>query len=96
MSACLTAFQVTGDEEWNRTAIRVFKWFTGLNDLGLPLYDQQTGGCRDGLHIDRVNKNQGAESTLSYLLALAELFMAQKRRQETKPVSLDMPSLINA
>ncbi|GAB3568338.1 glycosyltransferase family 4 protein [Spirosoma luteolum] len=96
VSACLTAFQVTGDEEWNRTAIRVFKWFTGLNDLGLPLYDQQTGGCRDGLHIDRVNKNQGAESTLSYLLALAELFMAQKRRQETKPVSLDMPSLINA
>ncbi|MDB5243011.1 MAG: group 1 glycosyl transferase, partial [Spirosoma sp.] len=78
VSACLAALEATGDTEWHRTAIRVFKWFSGLNDLGLPLYDQQTGGCRDGLHIDRVNQNQGAESTLSYLLALAELYNTQK------------------
>ncbi len=87
---------MTGDEEWHRTAIRIFKWFTGLNDLGLPLYDQQTGGCRDGLHIDRVNKNQGAESTLSYLLALADLYAAQKQRAATKPVSVSLPALYNA
>lgn len=95
MSACLTAFEVTGDEEWQRTAIRVFKWFSGLNDLGLPLYDQQTGGCRDGLHIDRVNQNQGAESTLSYLIALAELYMSQKRRADVKPVKVVLPALVN-
>jgi hypothetical protein len=43
------------------------------NDLGLPLYDAGTGGCHDGLHESRLNQNQGAESTLSFLLALAEM-----------------------
>jgi len=95
MSACLAAFEITGDEEWHRTAIRVFKWFLGGNDLGLPIYDQQTGGCHDGLHIDRVNQNQGAESTLSYLLALAELYHVQKKRAPTRPVSMPMVSLAN-
>lgn len=73
ISACLTAWQCTNNPEWHRRALRIFRWFTGYNDLGLPLYDSLTGGCRDGLHIDRVNQNQGAESTLSYLLALTEL-----------------------
>ena len=50
-----------------------FDWFLGRNDLGVELYDSSTGGCRDGLHLDRVNQNQGAESTLSFLLSLAEL-----------------------
>ena len=86
VSACLAALSVTGDDRWYRTAIRVFQWFTGLNDLGLPLYDAQTGGCRDGLHIDRVNQNQGAESTLSYLLALAELHHVRQQRTEAKAV----------
>ncbi|GAB4046348.1 glycosyltransferase family 4 protein [Spirosoma litoris] len=95
VSACLAALEVTGDAEWHRTAIRVFKWFSGFNDLGLPLYDQQTGGCRDGLHIDRVNQNQGAESTLSYLIALAELHMVQKKKVAVKPVSVDIPALLN-
>ena len=95
MSACLAAFDVTGDEEWHRTAIRIFKWFSGLNDLGLPMYDQQTGGCRDGLHIDRVNQNQGAESTLSYLLALAELYASQKQRAVVRPVNVVLPALLN-
>ena len=95
ISACLAAFEVTEDEEWYRTAIRVFKWFSGFNDLGLPLYDQQTGGCRDGLHIDRVNQNQGAESTLSYLIALAELKMAHKKQVAAKPIKVKLPVLMN-
>ena len=78
ISACLTAWQFTADPEWHRRALRIFRWFTGHNDLGLPLYDSLTGGCRDGLHIDRVNQNQGAESTLSYLMALTELQSAVK------------------
>jgi hypothetical protein len=94
VSACLAALEITGDIEWHRTAIRVFKWFSGLNDLGLPLYDQQTGGCRDGLHVDRANQNQGAESTLSYLLALAELYNTQKQRTETKSVNVEISSLV--
>jgi hypothetical protein len=45
--------------------------------LGLALYDSSTGGCRDGLHIDRVSQNQGAESTLAFLLSLAEMHALQ-------------------
>ncbi len=94
ISACLAALSVTGDDRWHRTAIRVFQWFTGLNDLGLPLYDSQTGGCRDGLHIDRVNQNQGAESTLSYLLALAELYTVQQQHTEAKAVQKAIKEVI--
>ena len=53
-------------------ARRAFEWFLGRNDLGMALYDAGTGGCRDGLHVDRLSQNQGAESTLAFLLALAE------------------------
>jgi len=49
-----------------------FNWFLGDNDLQVALYDRTTGGCRDGLHPDRANENQGAESTLSFLMALLE------------------------
>jgi hypothetical protein len=55
----------------------VFRWFLGKNDLQAPLYDATTGGCRDGLHPDRVNENQGAESTLSFLMALLEMQAAK-------------------
>jgi hypothetical protein len=50
----------------------------GQNHLQQPLYDASTGGCRDGLHVDRANENQGAESTLSFLLALAEMRSADR------------------
>jgi hypothetical protein len=45
--------------------------------LQVPLYDPTTGGCKDGLHPDRVNENQGAESTLSFLMALLEMQRAK-------------------
>ena len=73
VSACLEAHRVTGNSAWLSEALRAFEWFLGENDLGLPLYDPRTGGCRDGLHPDRVNQNQGAESTLAFLLSLLEL-----------------------
>jgi glycosyltransferase involved in cell wall biosynthesis len=72
-SACLTAFRATRDVRWLVNARRAFDWFLGGNVLRLPLYDADTGGCRDGLHADRPNENQGAESTLSFQLALAEM-----------------------
>ena len=50
-----------------------FNWFLGSNDLEIPLYDPITGGCRDGLHPERVNENQGAESTLAFLMAQVEM-----------------------
>jgi hypothetical protein len=73
VSACLAAFRATMDHQWLERAHRVFEWFLGRNDLGLMLYDAKSGGCRDALHADRVNENQGAESTLAFHLALAEL-----------------------
>jgi glycosyltransferase involved in cell wall biosynthesis len=73
ISACLEAYRLTQKERWRQEADHVFKWFLGINDLQVPLYDASTGGCRDGLHPDRVNENQGAESTLSFLIALLEM-----------------------
>ena len=72
VSACIEAYHATGDMFWVAEARRAFEWFLGRNDLGLALYDAGTGGCRDGLHVDRLSQNQGAESTLAFLLALAE------------------------
>ena len=73
VSACLEAQRVTGDARWLERARRAFGWFLGQNHLKQSLYDATTGGCRDGLHADRANENQGAESTLSFLLALLEM-----------------------
>jgi len=73
VSACIEAYHATGEMLWVAEARRAFEWFLGRNDLGLPLYDASTGGCRDGLHVDRVSQNEGAESTLAFLIALAEM-----------------------
>jgi hypothetical protein len=73
VSACIEAYHATNDAFWLAEARRAFEWFLGRNDLGLALYDATTGGCRDGLHVDRLSQNQGAESTLAFLLALAEM-----------------------
>ncbi|MBN1535789.1 MAG: glycosyltransferase family 4 protein [Anaerolineales bacterium] len=77
ISACLEAYKVTGEKHWRKEARRAFEWFLGRNDLNLPLYDPTTGGCRDGLHPDRLNENQGAESTLAFLQSLLELKLAE-------------------
>ena len=77
VSACLEAFRATSDTWWYEQAQRAFDWFLGWNDLGLELYSPTTGGCRDALHVDRVNGNQGAESTLAFLLSLAEMQIMQ-------------------
>jgi glycosyltransferase involved in cell wall biosynthesis len=70
LDACVTAYRCTSDPCWLKTARRAFDWFIGRNDLGIPLCDYRTGGCYDGLHPDRVNQNQGAESTIVWLLSL--------------------------
>jgi hypothetical protein len=83
IAANLEACRVTGEERWHREAERAFDWFLGRNDLHLSLYDPSTGGCRDGLHPDRVNQNQGAESTLSFLLSLLELRLSEQALDST-------------
>jgi glycosyltransferase involved in cell wall biosynthesis len=89
VSACLEAYRITGDGRWRREAWTAFDWFLGDNDLQLPLYDSVTGGCRDGLHPDRANENQGAESTLSFLMSLLEMRSLQESESSE---SMDVPS----
>jgi len=73
ISACIEAFQATEDAKWRDEARKAFGWFLGRNSLGESLYDPTTGGCCDALHVDRRNLNQGAESTLAFLMAFQEM-----------------------
>jgi len=73
IEACVEAFNVTRDHKWFDNAVMCFNWFLGNNDLNMPLYDPKTGGCRDGLMADGINQNQGAESSLAWLLSLMTL-----------------------
>jgi hypothetical protein len=88
VSACLDARRVTGEAHWTTEAARAFHWFLGQNHLQQSLYDPTTGGCRDGLHPERTNENQGAESTLSFLRALVEM-QSVDRADVSNPVLLE-------
>jgi glycosyltransferase involved in cell wall biosynthesis len=89
VSACIEANRVDGNPKWAAHARRAFDWFLGENHLHQSLYDPLTGGCRDGLHADRVNLNQGAEATLSFLLALMDM-------QSTERIDVAKPVLVRA
>jgi glycosyltransferase involved in cell wall biosynthesis len=73
VEACVEAYNITRDKSWFDDAVMCFNWFLGHNDLNLPLYDPKTGGCRDGLMADGINQNEGAESSLAWLLSLMTL-----------------------
>jgi hypothetical protein len=73
ISACRAAWSADADPRWRADALRTFSWFLGRNDLSIPLVDVESGSCCDGLHPDRVNENRGAESVVSWLLALTEI-----------------------
>ena len=73
IEACVEAYRITREHAWFESAVMCFNWFLGHNDLNLSLYDPKTGGCRDGLMADGINQNQGAESSLAWLLALMTL-----------------------
>jgi len=70
IDACVDAYNVTRDLNWIESAVTCFNWFLGHNDLNMPLYDPKTGGCRDGLMANGINQNEGAESSLAWLLSL--------------------------
>jgi len=73
IETCVEAYNITRDKTWFDNAVMCFNWFLGHNDLNIPLYDPKTGGCRDGLMADGINQNEGAESTLAWLLSLMTL-----------------------
>ena len=84
IDACIEAYQCTRDEEWIRRASTCFDWYLGKNDRNMKLFDHASGGCRDGLQKDGVNENQGAESTLSYILSLLALYNLRGLTVKTK------------
>jgi len=92
VSACIEVYRLTEEGLWFEEAQRVFLWFLGKNDLHAPLYDAITGGCRDGLHPDRINENQGAESTLSFLMALLEMQEAKVANAEERQMEMSSSS----
>jgi glycosyltransferase involved in cell wall biosynthesis len=73
IEACIGAWHVTRDERWLADAGMCYEWFLGRNDLRVALYDYASGGCRDGLQADGVNQNEGAESTLAWLMAAVSM-----------------------
>jgi hypothetical protein len=83
VSASIEAFAVSQDPFWSEQAHLAFDWFLGRNDLGQPIYDPSTGGCFDGLMENQVNENQGAESTLAFLLSLVEMHGLRNRSEIT-------------
>jgi hypothetical protein len=90
VEACVEAFNLTRDKSWFDHAVMCFNWFLGHNDLNMPLYDPKTGGCRDGLMADGINQNQGAESSLAWLLSLMtlqKLYADEVLKQSSSPKS---------
>lgn len=76
INACLDVYIITGDEKWFEESERCLSWFLGQNDLQLPVCDYKTGGCNDGLESQGVNCNQGAESTLAWIISLINMHTA--------------------
>ncbi len=73
VDAAAEAFYATNDQSYLQLANRSFEWFLGRNSRGEPMYCLETGGCYDGLNTDTINMNQGAESSISYLMARLKL-----------------------
>ena len=74
IEACIEAYQVTNDMKRSEQAMIIFEWFLGRNDLKTAAYDFSSGGCHDGLQPEGVNQNQGAESTLAWLMSLIDMY----------------------
>ena len=92
VDACIEAFNCTRDEDWITEAYRCLNWYQGENDLRVPLYDHSTGGCRDGLEAHGANENQGAESSLCWLMALLTAYNHRgldRVTQEGEPTQLE-------
>ena len=78
---CRIAYEATDNPNYLKLQKKAFDWFLGENDISLPLYDFRTKGCCDGLTKTSVNLNQGAESLLSFQLALLDIIESYSPRR---------------
>jgi glycosyltransferase involved in cell wall biosynthesis len=82
------AFHVTNDKEYLKKLFTCFLWFLGENDIRMSLFDFETKGCCDGIEESGINRNQGAESSLAYLIShLTALQAFEEVEKELKPES---------
>jgi len=100
VEASVEAYKSTGDEKWLSEAQRCLAWFLGGNDINMRICDFETGGCCDGLKPHGVNSNQGAESSLSWLIALLKMYEVQGQsllvsKINTVSISDDVPVTAN-
>lgn len=72
------AFHLTKDKKYLSKLYTSFLWFLGENDLRMNLYDFETKGCCDGFESYGVNRNQGAESSLAYLISHLTVLQAHE------------------
>lgn len=77
------AFKITGNKEYLNKLFTSYMWFLGENDLRISLYDSETNGCCDGLESYGLNRNQGAESTLAYIISHLTVLQTHKDFQKT-------------
>jgi hypothetical protein len=80
--ACMRAATVTGDDGWLAGVRMSIAWFLGDNDANVPLVDERTGGCSDGLTGAGRSRNQGAESTLAMIAVLQHARVLRLTRHE--------------
>ena len=80
VEAASAALQATGKEQYSKIAHIAFDWFMGKNSKNVMVYNPATGGCYDGITPEGLNRNQGAESGLSYLLARLEMETLSKKK----------------
>jgi hypothetical protein len=95
VDACVTALELTAETIWTERAREAAAWFVGKNDIGVSLYDPETGGCRDGLECDDVNRNQGAESTLACISALQQAARLERGLDRHDPERLHQLELVD-
>jgi hypothetical protein len=84
------AYDATGDRRYMTRMRESFEWFLGANRLGLSLYDFSTAGCHDGLELNAVNENQGAESVVSFLIALLAMLGLASDELNSEHLEMDV------
>ncbi|HUW33162.1 MAG TPA: glycosyl transferase family 1, partial [Planctomycetota bacterium] len=92
VEACAEAYYCTREPVWMERARLITGWFLGSNDTQSMIYDYSTGGCRDGLHSNGPNLNEGAESTLAWLISLCIVY----RLEAEATASEEIPSVNDA
>ena len=86
------AYIVTGDRGYLKKLFASFMWFLGENDMRMSLYDFETKGCCDGFEDYGVNRNQGAESSLAYLISHLTVLQAYEATFQSSQISEEVPA----